>query len=111
MATKNPTVVRINGKVECKILQGRGGNWIAVCDSLQLTIQANTWANLMEDIGFTLDVILRDLLSSNELERFIKERGWTLVGRIPRRHTDVCFDLPFFPAMMKPHDSQRDLRQ
>jgi hypothetical protein len=111
MASKIPTVVRINGSVEWKILKAKAGNWVAICDSLKLTLQADTWANLMEDIAFTLDAILKDLLSSNELNRFMKEHGWKLVGRIPHRQADMRFDLPFITAMMSSHGSQRNLHQ
>ena len=112
MATKGPTVVRVDGKVKCMIKQGKAGNWIGVCEPLKLTFQSDTWANLMEDIAFTLDAILKDLLSSNELNKFLKEQGWTLVGSIPHSRTDMRFDLPFIPAMMNSsHGSQRSLRQ
>jgi hypothetical protein len=111
MATKSHTVVRIDGQVQCNILQAKGGNWVAVCDALKLTVQSDTWANLMEDIAFTLDAILKDLLSSNEFDQFMRERGWKLIGRIPRRQADMRFDLPIIPAMMKTHGSQRTLRQ
>ncbi len=110
MATKTPIVVRVDGRVECKILKAKGGNWVAICDPLKLTLQADTWANLMEDIAFTLDAILKDLLSSNELNRFMKEHGWKLVGQIPHRQADMRFDLPFIPAIMSSHGSQRNLR-
>lgn len=111
MATKNPTVIRINGQVRCNILRARGGNWVAICDPLKLTLQANTWANLMEDIAFTIDAILKDLLSSNELNKFLRDKGWRLIGRIPDSRSDMRFDLPFIPAIKNSHGSQRSLRQ
>lgn len=40
-----------------------GGNWIAVCDPLGLTLQSETYATFMEDIGQTLDAIMNDLLA------------------------------------------------
>jgi hypothetical protein len=112
MASKGSTVVRIDGRVECKILRAKGGNWLAICESLKLTLQADTWANLMENIALTLDAILKDLLSSNELDKFMREHGWTLIGSIPHRRAGMRFDLPFFPAIMSDsHGSQRNLHQ
>jgi hypothetical protein len=65
----------------------------------------------MEDVAFTLDAILRDLLSSNELERFLQDRGWKISGAIPNRQEDVRFDVPFLPAVVGAHASQTELHQ
>ena len=111
MASKGSTVIGVNGRVECKILRAKGGNWIAICDPLKLTLQADTWANLMGDIAFTLDSIFKDLLSSKELDKFMKEHGWTLIRQIPHRQADIRFDLPFSPVMMSSHDSERSLHK
>ena len=96
-------VIRIDTQVRWSVVQARGGNWVAVCDPLKLTVQSDTWANLMEDIAQTLDALLKDLLSSNELETFLRERGWVAIGQIPRKPKDVRFDVPFIPALMGPH--------
>ncbi len=106
-----PNVIRVQAKVDWKCIQGNGGNWVAVCDSLKLTVQADTWADLMEDIGQTLDAVLKDLLASDELPQFLSDHGWALSGAIPSRKEDVHFDVPFFPAMMGAHGSPRELRQ
>jgi len=111
MATKSPVIIRVDGKVPCNILQTKNGNWVAICEPLKLTLQADTWANLMEDIASTLDAIFRDLLSSNELNKFLKDKGWKLLGRIPRHTTDMRFDLPIIPAIIDSHGSQRQIHQ
>ena len=81
-----------------------------MCEPLQLTVQSETWADLMEDIGHTLDALFKDLLRSNELNRFLRDRGWAPLGPVPSGPEDVRFDVPFFPAMMG--DGQaRELRQ
>jgi predicted RNase H-like HicB family nuclease len=109
------TLVRIHANLGWKVLQGKGGNWIGVCDPLKLTVQGETWADLMENIGHTLDAVLRDLLSSNELPRFLQDHGWQVVGgKIPERPDhpdDVRFDVPFIPAMMGANDPQRRVYQ
>jgi hypothetical protein len=46
-----------------------------VGDPLKLTVQADTWAELMEDIGHTLDAMLRDLFRSNELDKFLRDHS------------------------------------
>ena len=111
MGIMSPNVVRVDvhGNVEWKCGRGQGGNWIGICEPLKLTVQAETWAELMEDIGHTLNAILRDLLSSNELPQFLQDRGWQVVGAIPNRKDDVRFDVPFIPAMA--HGSETELHQ
>lgn len=94
------TVVQIEANVPWKTVRAQGGNWVAICDPLGLTVQAETYADLMEDIGLTLDALLKDLLRSNELERFLHDHGWRPLGRIPTRPEGIRFDVPFYPAMM-----------
>lgn len=50
--------------------------WIGVCEPLGLTLQAETWKDLMADIGDTLDAIMKDLLASDSLPRFLRDNGW-----------------------------------
>jgi hypothetical protein len=105
------TLVRINANVQWNVVQGKNGAWIGICEPLKLTVQSETWAELMEDIGQTLNAIMGDLLASNELPQFLKDRGWQLVGAIPNRPEEVRFDVPFFPAMMGANGPQRELHQ
>ena len=84
---------------------------MAVCDPLRLTVQGETWAELMEDIGHTLDALLKELLSSNELDRFLREQGWKLLAAIPTRSEDVRFDVPFIPTLMATNGPARELHQ
>ena len=102
------TLVRVESNLQWQVLQGQGGNWVAFCEPMQLTVQAETWADLMEDIGHTLNAVMLDLYSSNELPQFLHDRGWKLMGTIPNRQEDVRFDVPFF-AML--NGSPRDLHQ
>lgn len=107
-------LVRVETLLEWKVLQGKGGNWVAVCNPLKLTVQGETWAELMEDIGHTLNAVLTDLLSTNELPRFLQDHGWQIAGGVvpqPARSEDVRFDVPFIPAMMGANDPQRHVCQ
>ena len=53
MATAKRIIVRIDAQVGWKVGKCKEGHWLAVCDALKLTLQAETWANLMEDIAHT----------------------------------------------------------
>ena len=105
------TLVRVDANLQWSVLQGKGGNWIAVCDPLGLTVQGETWAELMEDIGHTLDAMLKDLMSTHELDKFFRDHGWTPMAAVPNRPEDVRFDVPFIPALMANHGSSRAVRQ
>ena len=89
------TVVKVEANAEWKCVRAKGGNWVAVCDPLGLTIQSETWATLMEDIAQALNAMFIDLLESNELERFLRDHGWRSIGLMPEKAADVWFDVPF----------------
>ena len=51
-----------------------------------------------EDIALTLDAMMRDLLSTNELDAFLKTNGWQLLSQnvaLASQAEDVRFDVPF----------------
>ncbi len=105
-------LVRVQGQLQWNCFLAKGGHWIGVCDPLKLTVQADTWAELMEDIGHTLNAMLNDLLKTQDLERFLRDHGWTLVGTVPHPSKGVRFDVPFIPAMMMgEHGPQTNLHQ
>ena len=99
LMAQDTVVVEIAGQAEWKCFRAKGGNWVAVCDPLHLTVQSETWANLVEDIAHTMNDMFVDLLKSNELEQFLRDRGWQPVGRPlgALKPANVWFDLPFVP--------------
>jgi hypothetical protein len=103
--------IRINGQVSWRCFLASGGHWIGVCDPLKLTLQSDTWQELMEDMAISLDALLKELFSSNEFDRFLRDHGWTVTGSVPVRMENVRFDLPFIPAMVAPNDTARHLPQ
>ena len=104
-------LIEVQAKLAWQCFRAKGGHWIGVSDPLGLTVQAETWAELMEDIGHTLDAMLKDLMASNELDAFMRDHGWHALGPIPSRPKDVTFDVPFIPALVAGDGSQRDLHQ
>jgi len=94
MAVHNVQVVQVQGNLEWRFLRARGGNWVAVCDPLALTVQSPSFAALMEDIAETINAMLHELVRSNDLQRFFRERGWQSAP-IPAKVQDVWFDVPF----------------
>ena len=114
MAT--PRVIRViqaNVPLQCFRARKGQGDWVGVCEPLKITVQGDTWGDLLEDFHSTLDAILKDLLATDELDKFLKDRGWQVSGTIPpsARRDQIRFDVPFIPALMDPHGSSRDVRQ
>ncbi len=103
--------VQVKANLQWTVHRGKSGVWIGICDPLKLTVQSETWAELMEDIGLTLNDVLRDLLVSNELPQFLRDRGWQLMESLPTRQDEVRFDVPFFPVMAGANGPQRELYQ
>jgi predicted RNase H-like HicB family nuclease len=104
-------IIRIQGKVGWRAVRTKGGNWVAACNPLKITLQSETWAELMEDIALALDAVLKEMLKSNELDRFLKDQGWKLLGTVPNQRQKVRFDVPFIPAVVSRNGFQRELRQ
>lgn len=73
----------------------RNGWWIAICDPIGLTVQGETWGELVEGIHQTMHLMFKALYERGELEAFLRERGWQAVGPGPRVKKDVRFDIPF----------------
>jgi len=74
------TVVQINGKLPWKCFRSKPGSWIAVCDLLKVTIEADTWALLMQDIGESVNTIFKDLFESDQLDHFLRVQEWQSAG-------------------------------
>ena len=98
-------VVHIEAEIPWRIDRADGEHWVGICDPLGLTVESETWAELMEDIALTLDAMLNDLLSSNELDHFLEERGWAADSPTRNGAESVRFDVPFIPALVRSHDS------
>jgi hypothetical protein len=89
------TVVQIEGNTEWKVGRARSGQLLGICDALGLTVESDTWANLMEDIAQTLNAMLHDLTRTGDFERFLRDRNWRPVRRPPESLEGVWFDVPF----------------
>ena len=116
MPTLAQELVRIDANLQWRNTIGAGGNYVAVCDPLKLTLQAETWGELMEDTADVLNAIFKDLMSSHELETFLRDHGWSVVsGYLPahEERENVRFDVPFFFAPLaaaQAHGSERHVR-
>ncbi len=92
-------VVRIKGSLHCKVWQSDNGVWIGACDAPLMTLQAGTWAEMMDAIHDGLEMALQDLVDTGDFEQFLDEQGW-IVDRPLDIGTETEFDLPFVPELV-----------
>jgi predicted RNase H-like HicB family nuclease len=93
-------MIRVQANVQWQVRPSDIGQpWVAICEPLKLTVQGETWGDLMESIADTLDAVLSDLMQTNELPQFLQSHGWALMTPLPAKQQDVRFDVPFIPWM------------
>lgn len=83
------------------------GSWIAICPPLKLTVEAESKPALDESISESMDMLFNELLSTNDLDRFLAEHGWSAEDALPSsRDEEVCFDVPLNTRRVSAHDLQ-----
>lgn len=73
------------------------GGWVARCDALKLTAQAETWGDLLSTIGEVVNELLIDLVETGEFEQFLTRHGWSRRSPMPLAISpqQLRFDVPF----------------
>ena len=73
--------------------------WVAVCDSLQLTALGDTWQELNENIIDILNSVFGKLMRERQLAQFLRQHGWQQgeLVQIPNQGPadDTAFDIPY----------------
>jgi hypothetical protein len=62
------------------VTQGASGHWIAVCDPMNLALEANSLDELYSVINEGVHFLFQDLVKNNELDEYLRERGWQASG-------------------------------
>lgn len=94
---KNPITltVEINARLQWQFYRDEiSHRWIAVCEPLHVTVEADTHTELRENIEDGINLLFRNLLKDNELEHFLTMRGWTAGSNLPAKNEEVRFDVP-----------------
>ncbi len=90
------TTVEIQANLPWKAFRDNATRaWVAVCEPLNITVEADTWSALNETISDALDLLFRDLLKTGELNTFLRDKGWSALTPLPARPQNVRFDIPF----------------
>ena len=97
MKTRRQVVitVNVNGQVQWQVTKDdRSGRFIGVCPPLGLTIEAESHRELMENISDSLHLLMMTMLQQGELDRFLRDRGWTAKTQDIKNASSVFFDVP-----------------
>lgn len=98
-------VVEVEGTITWKWGRTAQGQFIAICDPFGQTIQAAKFSDLLASINEALDSTFRELFSSGDLERFLRDRGWS--AKLPTKpQKNIRFDMPFDLKGVKKRDLQ-----
>jgi hypothetical protein len=98
-------VIHIRGKLLWRWGRTKKGNYVAICDPIRQTVEAEKFGDLLATINEALDSTFSELLSSGDLENFLREQGWkaeNLSSALPKRK--VRFDMPFDMKGMRTRD-------
>lgn len=93
----SPVTVRLQSQLQWHATKSpSSGRWIGVCHAMNLSVEADSLDELHNLIHETLQLVFLDLLEDNELDQFLRERGWR-AANLPTQHVgrDVEFDVPW----------------
>ena len=67
----------VSGKMEWRSLHDTATDkWVAICDDLRLTVQADTQRELHDEIWDSMETLFALLIEENRVEQFLAEHGW-----------------------------------
>ena len=94
-------VIRIKGSVSWNVAGPlESGHFVGICDALGLSLQTNTWKDMMEEIGDVQVALFQDLLQTGELHSFLADRGLTIINKDDDINENALFDLRYFPQQV-----------
>lgn len=103
--------VHVQAKLLWKWGRGPSGRYVAVCDVIGQTVEAKHFEELLETMHEALDSTFRDLLSSGDLEKFLRSHGWKTPDLpAPQKRQKVRFDVPFDLRGVRARDLEEALR-
>jgi hypothetical protein len=102
-----PEIINIEGNLEWSYaVHRKTGHWIGVCEPLKLTVTADNPQEFWESIREGMDSFFRELLSTGDLEQFLRDHGWRAITPIPARHRNLYFDVPLNTRRVPERDLQ-----
>lgn len=105
--------IEVTTHVQWQVERGPSRHYVATCPALGLVMEDPTFEGLEASIEESVQLLMRDLLESNELESFLRQRGWRAMPQPPVHDgpNDVQFDVPYELLVRASRDSARSLLQ
>ena len=87
--------VRMNVGADWEVTHS-GDYWVGACDTLELTVQSDSWPYLIEDISDAMQGLFETLLEDNQMDQFLNKHGWTMESDAqPTMSSPPQFAVPF----------------
>ena len=101
-------VVPINVKLEWRAMRSASSSrWIGICDALNLSMEAESLDELHSLIPETIHLLMTDLFEENELDQYLRTKGWHAVNIPTGPVGDIEFDVPWYLVAEGARDFQR----
>jgi len=102
--------IQVNGQVAWKVARSTAGRWVGVCPELGLAMEGGTLDELYANINDAVQLLMRDLMESGELDAFLQSRGWKKQVIGPQKSGQPEFEVPI-ELLVRTSDSARTLLQ
>jgi len=91
------TVVKVQANLVWRAERGsHSDRWIAFCDPLGISTEADTLDELHSVIPEAIHILMLDLFEDNEFDAFLRERGWTATrAEQPTQDGEATFHVPW----------------
>ena len=88
--------IQVESRLQWMAVHTPSGVWVAECKPLGITMEGNSLDELHSVIGEACAELLADLFEDNELEEFLRARGWSATN-LPdvSAGEDVEFEVPW----------------
>ena len=102
-------VVEIQANVAWQVFKAASGRWLAMCEDLNLTLEADSEEELHSLIPEALALLMSDLLGDDELDAYLRSKGWSATGGLHAvgHADDVTINLPWHIISGGANDSER----
>jgi len=88
-------IIAIQSQLKWVATKTRSGKWIGECDPLNIAMEADSLDELYSLIPESIHLMFTDLLEDNELDAFLRERGWEAHYPVNRNAKDMGFHVPW----------------
>jgi hypothetical protein len=95
--------VTIMANLSWRIYGLDNGKFLGICDALHITLEDDSFPDLMESMQESLNLLFMDLHQSGDFDRFLREKGWRLFSPMPARITkQTTFRVPSMDIHVRP---------